>query len=293
MYWRRRLAPARVLMVLTVCVTLLFMLLPMALMPWNSTFAIQPAFGPGAGRGYDAHFPAQSARLLSRRAPRRARRPTRRSSPALARSGLQLWDDEELRDVGPDSVAFLTGIEPRGLPLDWRVKLNYVQADYSAGGATLYSLRPANYITDHVGGGSLAHAWMLPESAVQQLRGVQPKLTLTYSLTLLKPREYRVPRTGSGTRCPDSVTAAPMVDEPGNRIDVDCFSASTHSAQISAQLNEISASRVYSSRGLRAALTRMAVQPARGARHRLAASREARQHHGHRVGRGGLLSRSR
>ena len=35
------------------------------------------------------------------------------------------------------------------------------------------------------------------------------------------------------------------VDEPGNRIDVDCFSALTHPAQISAELNEIPASRVY------------------------------------------------
>ncbi len=38
---------------------------------------------------------------------------------------------------GRTPIAFLTRIEPRGLPLDWRVKLNYVQADYSAGGETL------------------------------------------------------------------------------------------------------------------------------------------------------------
>jgi hypothetical protein len=42
-YWRHRLAPARILMAPTVCDTLLFLLLPMALIPWNSTFAIQTA----------------------------------------------------------------------------------------------------------------------------------------------------------------------------------------------------------------------------------------------------------
>ena len=104
--------------------------------------------GPGAGRGHGAHFPAQSAHLLSRRAPRRAR--DRRGVRRRARSGTasRCGMTRSCADVGPNSVAFLTSIEPRGLPLDWRVKLNYVQADYSAGGETLYSLRPARYITD-------------------------------------------------------------------------------------------------------------------------------------------------
>jgi pimeloyl-ACP methyl ester carboxylesterase len=37
-----------------------------------------------------------------------------------------------------------------------------------------------------------------------------------------------------------------VVNGPGNRIDVDCFSASSHPAQMSAELNEIPASRAYS-----------------------------------------------
>ena len=45
MYWRRHLAAARVLMALTVCTQLLFMVLPMALVPWNTIFAIQAAAG--------------------------------------------------------------------------------------------------------------------------------------------------------------------------------------------------------------------------------------------------------
>jgi non-heme chloroperoxidase len=243
-YWRRRLAAARVLMVLTVCAALFFMVLPMGLMPWNSTFALQRALGP--------LLPVDTARItlsnprLCFPAARRAELATDAEFVAgIRRNGLTLWDDEELPGVGPNSVAYLTSIEPRGLPLDWRVKLSYVQAEYSAGGAMLYSLRPARYITDEAGGGSLAHAWMLPEHAVQKLRGMQPQLELTYSLTLLKPREYQVPTDGQQHRFPGLGYCSAVVNEPGNRIDVDCFSASSHPAQISAELNEIPASRVY------------------------------------------------
>ena len=195
------------------------------MIPWNATFAIQTAFGPAPACGHGAHFPAQSAHLLSRRAPRRALDPTRPSSPRRSAAATALWNSEELRDVGPNSIAFLTHIEPRGLPLDWRVKLNYVQADYTAGGATLYSLRPARYITDPPAADALAHAWMLPEAAVQRLRDAHAQLELTYSLTLLKPREYSVPTDGKRHALPGLGYCSAKVDEPGNRIDVDCFSA--------------------------------------------------------------------
>jgi pimeloyl-ACP methyl ester carboxylesterase len=254
-YWRRGVMAARVLMVLTVCVTLLFMLLPMMLLPWNSSFAIQTALGPTQS--------ADTARI-SLRNPRACFPATRRAElstdtafvAATHRSDLRLWDDEELRNVGPDSVAFLTTLEPRGLPLDWRVMVSYVQADYSAGGALLYSLRPARYFVDRVGGGPLAHAWMLPEDAVQKLRGTQPRLDLTYSLSLLKPREYRVPADGKRHALPGLGYCGATVDEPGNRIQVDCFSAFTHAAHISAELNGIPASRVYSPADLAPAYVR-------------------------------------
>ena len=72
-YWRRRLRPARVLMVLTVCVTLFFMLLPMGIDALELDVCAPASLGPGACRGYGAHFPAQSTPLLSRSAPRRSR----------------------------------------------------------------------------------------------------------------------------------------------------------------------------------------------------------------------------
>ena len=243
-YWRRRLAPARVLMVLTVCAALLFMALPMALMPWNSTFALQRALGPASAVD-TAGITLRNPRLCFPAARRAELATDAQFVAGMQRNGLTLWVDEELPGVGPNSVAFITSIEPRGLPLDWRVKLNYVHADYSAGGAALYSLRPARYITDDAGGGSLAHAWMLPEHAVQKLRGMQPQLELTYSLTLLKPREYQVPTDGQQHRFPGLGYCSAVVNESGNRIDVDCFSASSHPAQISAELNGIPASRDF------------------------------------------------
>jgi len=241
-YRRRSLLRARVLMAATVCVTVFLLVLPMALIPWKSTFALQAAIGPAQ--------PADAARITLRN-PRACFPAARRMEVSTdaafvaARNGLPLWGEEELRDAGPESIAFITGIEARGLPLDWRVKLNYAQANYSTGGAPLESLRPSHYITDDRGGGLLAHAWMLPESTLRRLQGAKPQLQLAYSLTLLKPRAHRVPVDGKRHTLPELGWCSAKADEPGNRIDVDCFSAITHPAQISAELNEISASRVY------------------------------------------------
>jgi non-heme chloroperoxidase len=243
-YWRRRIAAARMLMAATVCTMLLILLLPMEFVPWNKTFAIQTAFGP---------TPAADTARISLRNLRTCFPAARRADlssdaafvAATQRQGLELWDAEQLGKIGPNSIAFLTDVQPRGLPTDWRVKLNHVQANYSVAGEMLYSLRPAEFITGG-GGESLTHAWMLPESAVQTLRGVGPQLELAYSLTLLKPREYSVPTDGQRHTLPGLGYCSAEVDEPGNRIEVDCFSAFSYPAQISAALNDIPASRVYS-----------------------------------------------
>ena len=246
MYWRRHVAAARILMGITVGIMLLFLMLPMELVPWNQTFAIQTAFGPAT--------PAETAGI-SLRNPRICFPAARRADlssdgefvAATRRTGLALWDYEQLGRIGPDSIAFLTHIEPRGQPSDWRLKLNFAQANYSVDGETLYALRPSEYITDRGGGGggALMHAWMLPEGAVQRLRSAKSRLTLTYSLTLLKPREYRVPTDGKRHALPGFGYCSAKVDAPGNRIEVDCFSAFNYPAQVSAALNEIPASRVY------------------------------------------------
>ncbi len=122
------------------------------------------------------------------------------------------------------------------------------------------------------------------------------ELELTYSLTLLKPREYSVPTDGKRHVLPGLGYCSAKVDEPGNRIDVDCFSAFNYPAQISAELNEIPASRVF----VIAAMAnptwisrRHYVQWPYSQRVKLAIGSPrldtARQHHGHRVGCGGTF----
>jgi non-heme chloroperoxidase len=243
-YWRRRLFAARVLMVVTVCAAVFFMILPMALLSWESTFALQQVAGPVLPSATD-RISLRSARICLPAARRADLTTNPEFIAATRRSDLDLWDDEELHGVGPNSIAFVTTVEPRGVPLDWRVKLNHVQAAYSADGAALYSLRPARHISDDRGGGTLAHAWMLPDPAVKKLRTLNPELTITYSLTLLQPREYQVPTDGNRRALPGLGYCSAAVNEPGDRIDVDCFSAFSHPAQISAELNGISASRVH------------------------------------------------
>ena len=242
-YWRRRVAAARVLFGATVCVTVLLLALPMQPLPWDTTFALQKTLVPAT---------ADTANITLRH-PRACFVATRRAEfatdpvfvAATRGGGERQWDPEALRNVGPDSVAFVTLIEPRNLPQDWRVKLNYVQAQYSSGGETLYSLRPANYITDKGGGGALWHAWMLPETAVQRLQGMQPRLELKYSLALLKPRDFRLPADGQRHEVPGLGYCSAEVDEPGNHIVVDCFSSFAHLAQITAKLNDMSSTRAF------------------------------------------------
>jgi non-heme chloroperoxidase len=238
-YWRRHLWAARVLLGLTVCVTLFFVVLPMAL-PWPSTFALQKLAGPDprtqAARVYlrNPHACLAATRLVDLP-----------NDPAMQTSRLAHWEEEEqLQGVGPDSIAFVTAIEARGLPLDWRAKLNYVQADYSIGGNTLYSLRPAQYLTDQRSGGSLSHGWLLPELAVRRLQGEQPQLRLGYSLTLLKPREHSLTVNGAWQALPE-LGVCRATATAADHLDVECISTVSHPAQISAELKDIPASRVY------------------------------------------------
>jgi non-heme chloroperoxidase len=244
MYWRRRIVAARILMAFTVCISVLLLALPMALVPWNTTFSIQRAFGPESG-AETSRISLRSSRLCFP-ATRRAELASDAAFVAASQlNGVRLWDSEELHDIAPDSIGFLTSMEPRGLPPDWRVTLSYVQADYSQGDEVLYSLRPTEYFTDRAGDGALVHAWMLPDTAVERLREVRANLDLTYSLTLLKPREYVVSTDGKRHALPGLGYCSAKLDEPRNLIDVDCFSVFNYPAQISAQLNEIPASRVF------------------------------------------------
>jgi pimeloyl-ACP methyl ester carboxylesterase len=249
-YWRKRIALARAMLVFTTCVTVLFVVAPMWLLPWEKLYALQRATLPEAARA--AADVADRIQLRNPRACFPATRIRNLSSDVAFSAArkfhdVRLWSEEALRAAGQDSLAFVTSIEVTSLPLDWRVKLNYVQADVLAEGNTAWSLRPAHYITDYTGGGTLSHTWMLPGSVVKDVAArTDPTLRLSYSVTLLEPRNFSLPVDGRRHALPGFGRCTARVNALGNSIDVDCFSASRHAAQLSAELNRIPASRVYS-----------------------------------------------
>ncbi len=247
-YWRRRILQARVLLAVASLLIPLFVVLPMWLSPWRAVLSTHSALT-------SSDVSDEISAAIQLRHPRVCFPATRvRGLPSNAaftaareHYGLPMWTDEDLRDPGPDSIAFLTGIAPGRLPIDWRVKLNHVQAAFSVDGEPAFSLRPARYITDDSGSSLMAHAWVLPDDAARRLAvGNDPSLTLRYTLTLLEPRSHRLPADGNRHEVPGLGTCSAGLDAAANRIEVDCFSAGPQPAQISAELNDVPASRVFS-----------------------------------------------
>ena len=126
---------------------------------------------------------------------------------------------------------------------------------------------------------------------MQELRGMQPTLWVsTYSLTLLKPRESGCPRTEAprASRARRLQRRGQRAGQPHRRRLLQRVS---HPAQISAELNEIPASRVYNRADFAPRWTQwpyskrveLAIASPRLAKHDT--------HHGDRVGRGELLSK--
>jgi len=246
-YWRRRMGAARLLLGASVALALLLTLLPMWLAPWKPVFAAQVALAPpdGAPAGGEVYlrnpracFPATRVGDL----------PTDAEFTAARQShGIRAWSSEDLRAGGPDSIAFLTSIEPRRLPLDWNTRLLYVQADYfsTTGAPPEFSLRPATFNTGN-GGNSFSHAWVLPQEAVAKLgTAAQVELRLRYFFALLEPHPHSIPADGRSHAVAGLGYCRAQLDATGMHIDVDCLMTSHRPAQISAELERIPASRVF------------------------------------------------
>ncbi len=245
--WQRRIRAARFVLVACMLALVVLVLLPMWLLPWKDVYTAQTAFvhpqerpTPDTSAIYLRNtrtcFAATHVRDLA-------------ADPAFAEArravGVHAWTYEDQADAGPASVAFLTSIEARRLPADFRVGLTYVSAEYSSasGSPPIYSLRPVAYETE---GSSLSHAWVLPETAVRRLSS-EPKasLKLRYHLTLLEPHEFRLPSDGRRHAVPKLGYCSAKRDSTGSSIEVKCFSGFDQPAQISAELPDIPASRVY------------------------------------------------
>jgi pimeloyl-ACP methyl ester carboxylesterase len=247
LYWRRRIRAARALLGVTTLVVVVLILLPMWLLPWKPVYAAQMALAPPLSettpdtrsiylRSLKPCFAATRVRNLF-------------ENPAFAEArraaGVATWTREDQAESGPDSVAFLTSIEPRRLPPDWRVGLAYVEAEYFAASspAPLYSLRPTSYVAED---SSLSHAWVLPEHAVRRLGSEsQVELRLRYYLTLLEPHHFRLSSDGQRHAVPGLGYCRAKRESGGTHIEVNCFSGLDQPAQVSAELEDIPASRAY------------------------------------------------
>lgn len=237
-YWRRRILPARVLLALTACLTVFFFVLPMWLLPWEVAAAIQARLHPVAPGADTRQIQLHSTRTCFPAARLAEVGTDAAFNAAREASGTRMWSKDELGDSGPESIAFLTAVEARGIPPDWRLKSNYVRADYLVHDTgARFSLRPATYNS------GMAHAWVVPESVLQQLKSKDAALTLNYSFTLLKPRNFSLPTDGRRHELPGLGYCSAEPNGTANRIDVECFSAFHQPAQLSAELNGISASR--------------------------------------------------
>jgi non-heme chloroperoxidase len=243
-YWRRRVRAARVVLVATAALTVLLMLLPTFLLPWDAVFAAQAAAVP---RELATHDDALIRLRSTRACFTAARVGDFAADGAREYDGPRGWSERHLREAGPDTIVFDTSIEPYGLPAHSRLRLAHVQANYLAGGApTDVRLRPARYFTEGAGGSSLSHAWALPGSALRKLGSrLDLSLELRYSLALLEPTEFEVPTDGKRHALPGLGYCGATLDEAANGIVVDCFTAFSRPGQISAELQRIPATRVY------------------------------------------------
>jgi pimeloyl-ACP methyl ester carboxylesterase len=245
-FWQRRIRAARVVLVVTMTTLVVLTLLPMWLLPWNAVYAAQTALV----RPQPSSTPDSSAIYLRNTrtcfAATQVRDLTMNPAFSEARraAGVRDWTSEDQAEAGPEAVTFLTSIEPRRVPPEWRLHLTYVSAKYfsTSGSPPIYSLRPIVYEAE---GSSLSHAWVLPEPAASRLsQEPQVELELHYYLALLEPHGFRLPADGRRHAVPKLGYCSAKPDTTGSFIEVDCFSGFDHPAQVSIELEDIPASRV-------------------------------------------------
>jgi non-heme chloroperoxidase len=161
--------------------------------------------------------------------------------------GVNPWVEAQLKKAGKDGLLFITRVQPQGIPSGWRMNVAHVEAVFTdAKSGEQIILQPAE-----VGGAqffaSLSHQWLLQQDEVARLAQGAPSLELTYSMALLKPLTHELAADGVRRKLDGLGYCGATRDNLNNRIVVDCFNGGAHAPQISAQMKDIDASRVYSS----------------------------------------------
>jgi pimeloyl-ACP methyl ester carboxylesterase len=246
-YWRRRITWARIMVPVATLIVVLLAVTPMYLAPWQMMYRLQARVVP-AQPGTDfanlrlrnANACFKAARVVDLYAD-----PTFKWEHPFG--GILQWRESALKDPGPDAIAFITHFDLVGVPADWRSELLHVRADYQGlnGSTEHISLRPVSYINRRHRGESLWHTWALPGDELRALKASEPTLRLEYSLALGEPTAHSLPTDGKRHALPGLGYCSAEVDAAANHIEVDCFSSFGRPEQLSAELDEIPASRVY------------------------------------------------
>lgn len=257
-YWRRRITWARIMVPVTTLLVVLLAVTPMYLAPWQMMYSLQtravpaqPAADIADIRLRNANVCFKAARVVDLFAD-----PTFKWEHPFG--GILQWREFEFKDPGPDAIAFITHFDLVGVPADWRSELLHVRADYQgrAGSAERVSLRPVSYINRRHRGESLWHTWALPGDELRALEASDSTLHLEYSLALGEPTTHSLPTDGKRHALPGVGYCSAEVDAAANVIEVDCFSSFGRPEQVSAELDEIPASRVYATPDLSPRWTR-------------------------------------
>jgi non-heme chloroperoxidase len=160
--------------------------------------------------------------------------------------GLAALKEEWIAAAGSSDMTFMTRVEPRGVPRDLHLKLAYVQARYTdETTGTQLALRPAEYLA-HSSPSVFGHQWLLPRAELQRLLEGKPAFELTYSMSVLKPLTHSLEANGARRDLAGVGYCGARHDEVNNRIVVDCFNGGVRPALISAELMDVSATRVES-----------------------------------------------
>lgn len=253
-YGRRTLGCARLAFIGGLVAGLLAVIAPMFLLPWPFMFELQQTLNANTSRDSFQHEPTVRHTRPCFPAVRLGDATVDGRSDSLnSLVALQRWGEESLKVAGKDAIAFATYVTPRGLPDDWRLQVAYAQATYRTDGEeAIVHLRPSAHFagsTNGLDGETLVHAWLLPQSALDDLlAGAEATLDIDYSVAALEPTTAQLAVDGEYHRLPSIGTCRAKRDTLDERITVDCLIFGRQPAMFSAELNGVPASRVDTGR---------------------------------------------
>jgi hypothetical protein len=240
MYWRRRIALARLVFAFAV----LLLIASPILSPWSVVFAMQKGLSPDPESAESVTLTRDEeclpAILVN---PPKTQEPEN-ALPVVASTQLrpELWSGAHRRDTGAEAIGFETRALVGDVPEGGRLSIGRVQAAYvGAQGRTVMDLVPARYTAawrrNPDGERTAVHFWLLPRKAYEHLRELPVSLHLDYSVTLLtESRTAELAADGDDHYVPGFGFCSAHYAAPIASIKVDCFKRGAQPALMTAAL---------------------------------------------------------